>query len=109
MMIYWGTAVSFLFFIGVAFITQHFFNFQGQAWYLFMGTMSMLGLTSSAFFYYIQNRVSQRKEQRAAAAAAAASGQPGGAAPVDAGQAGAWIKEANSRLAQTKPGVGVEN
>jgi type VI secretion system protein ImpL len=108
-MIYWGSAASFLFFIGVAFIFDHFFNFQGQTWYLFMGLMSMLGLTSSALFYYLQNKFQMRKEQRQAAAAAAAAGVPGGGPAPDAGQASLWIKEANSRLAQSKPGVGVEN
>ncbi|HXP85059.1 MAG TPA: ImcF-related family protein [Bryobacteraceae bacterium] len=109
MMIYWGSAASLLFFIGVAFIFDHFLNFQGQTWYLFMALMSMLGLTSSAFFYYIQNKFKARKEQRQAAAAAVAQGGAPGAPVPDAGQASLWIKEANSRLAQSKPGVGVEN
>ncbi len=105
MMIYWGSAASFLFFIGVGFIVDHFFNFQGQTWVLFMGIMSMLGISSSAFFYYFQNKFEQRKQHKEEAAAAAA----GGTAPVDAGEAAQWIKDANARMAQSKPGVGVEN
>jgi type VI secretion system protein ImpL len=107
MTIYWGSAASFLFFIAIGFLADHFFNFQGQTFVLFMGLMSMLGLSSSAFFYYFQNKFSERKQKKQEAAAAAAAG--GGAAPVDAGEAAQWIKEANARMAQSKPGVGVEN
>src|ERR1700674_5693252 len=103
MNIYWGSAASFLFFIAVGFIFDHFFNFQGQTWVLFMGLMSMLGISSSAFFYYFQTKFNQRKEKKQEAAAAAAAG--GGGAPVDAGQDAQWIKEAKSRTAQSKPGV----
>src|SRR5712692_9112660 len=107
MTIYWGSAASFIFFMVVGWISARYFNFQGQTWYMFMGIMGSLGISSSAFFYYFQNKLQNRKQARAEAAAA------GAVAPSGAKQAGAetqqWVKEANARLAQSKPGVGIEN
>src|SRR5260370_42341647 len=108
MNLYWGSTASFIFFMAVGLIAAKYFNFQGQTWYLFMGIMASLGISSSAFFYYFQNKLQNRKQAREAsgdAGAASGAGAPGGAV-----QAGAdtqqWVKEANARLAQSKPGVG---
>jgi type VI secretion system protein ImpL len=111
MNIYWGSAVSLMFFMGVGVLTARYLNFSGQLWYMFMGIMSALGLTASAFFYYFQNKFQERRAGKLAEAEAAAAAG-GGAAP--AGTPGgdgafAWVREANLRLAKAKPGVGIEN
>src|SRR5712692_4034073 len=103
MNIYWGSAVSFIFFMAVGLISARFLNLQGEAWYLFMGIMSTLGLTSSAFFYFIQDKIRNRKAASASSAAAGVT-TPAQAGAQSGNEAQQWVKEANLKLAQSKPG-----
>src|SRR5947207_15287934 len=103
MNIYWGSAISMLFFMGTGYLAARYFNFEGPLWYTFLSIMGALGITSSAFFYFFQDKLQNRKQAKAGAAAAG-----GAAAPVKAGnEAQQWVKEANAKLAQSKPGVGI--
>lgn len=99
-------AISILMFVGIGYLIENVLKLQGQSAMLFMTIMGVLGLTSSAWIIQLRNKLARRNEEKKAAAAA--GGAPG-AALADAGQATQWIKEANARLAQSKPGVGVEN
>jgi type VI secretion system protein ImpL len=115
MTIYWGSAISVAFFLAVAAFSNRYLNFQGPTWYLFLTMMGSLGLTSSALFYYLQNKWTERRARKQEEAAAAAAGGGAGAAPAavgaapEPGESQHWIKEANNRLAQSRPGVGIEN
>src|SRR6185503_5112924 len=102
MPIYFGSAACFLFFAGTGVIAARYFNFTGTTWYFFMGLMGTMGLTTSAAFYYLQNKFYQKRQAKKDAAEAAAPEQ-------QAGDPSQWVKEANTRLGQSRPGIGIEN
>src|SRR5712691_2295721 len=104
MNLYWGSAAAFVFFLTLGLLGAKFLHLEGPQWYLFVGLLSTLGLTASAFFYYFQKKWQERKE----GSDGAASGQPasGGDGSGEPNQA---IRDADARLAQSKAGAGMAN
>ena len=97
--IYWGSAASLLFFVGIGYISSQFLGLTGGRFYFFMFLMGTLGVSATAFYTYFQTKIQQRKQNAQAAAAgggAAATGQ-GGSPEIDQ-----LIKDADQRLATSK-------
>jgi type VI secretion system protein ImpL len=109
MTVNWQSGAWFLFFMGLTYVMSNWFNFQGQTWYFFMGIMTTLGLTSTAFFSYAMQKFYERRQKKKDAAAQQAQAGVAPAAPVGESDAQQWVKEANAKLAQSKPGIGIEN
>src|SRR2546426_1454169 len=97
--IYWGSAASLLFFLGVGFISAKFLNITGGEFYLLMLLMGTLGISSMAFFSYFQNKIQQKKAGTQAAAAGGAGAAPGQGGSPEIDQ---LIRDADQRLAASK-------
>jgi len=105
--IYWGSGASMLFFVGIGYISARVLNFSGSQFYMFMALMSALGFSSSAFFYFFQRKATEKIQGRMQAAAAGAGAGGGTATAAGSGTAAVpevdhLIKEADTRLSQSK-------
>ena len=75
--IYWGSAASLLFFVGIGYISAQFLGLTGGRFYFFMFLMGTLGVSATAFYTYFQTKIQQRKQKQAAAAGGGGAAVPG--------------------------------
>src|SRR5690348_97487 len=100
MNLYWAGAGSVVIFILIGMMGGRLLHLEGPQWYIFLGIMSALGLSSFALFAYFQKRNEDRKQ--------GANGG-GGSVAAGGGESDPLIRDANAKLAQSKAGMGIAN
>src|SRR5688572_22474867 len=111
MNVYWGSGISLLFFMGVAWFTGTYLNLEGPMFALFFGMMATLGLTASAAFFWMQGKYDQRKASKEEQAAGAGGSQGGSQEAAGSGEVDVIVRDADNRLAasQLAQGCGISN
>jgi type VI secretion system protein ImpL len=102
--IFMTSAAGFLVFMAIGALSANWLHLEGPIYYIFTFLVGALGMAASAFVYSLMDKRRARKEAQSSGAAPAASSPSS-----EGGDAARWVREANTRLAQSKAGVGIEN
>jgi type VI secretion system protein ImpL len=105
--IFIGSAVAFLAWAGMAFLAANYLHMEGTNRYIFVGTLSALGISLWTVFYFYQQKIADKLKKTGVQVPGVAPAAEGGGSPEAASpELEQLLREANSRFSQSKVGQG---
>lgn len=102
MPIYLGAGVAYLAFMGMAWFTAKYLNFEGETMILFMTLLGVVGLTGTALFVWLQSKWESRGQGGDAGAGGGGGEGVGGGPAAESAEVDQILKEAEAKLAAAR-------